>query len=168
MNGITVAMRKQNTGYTLIELMMTVFIAAIVLSLGVPAFTDTLRNNRLTTQSNDLVTALNLARAEAVKRRANVTVCPSSDQSTCTGSAWQDGWIVRDDGSGNVIHYFPAMKGATTVASTAATVSYSQRGFLSNGNPVTMTLCAGSGESGRQITLTGTGRPSSVTPHPVC
>ncbi len=161
-------MRTPNAGFTLIELLMTVVIASIVLMLAVPSFTDTIRNNRLTAQSNDLVTAINLARAEAVKRRADVTVCPSTNQSTCAATAWQNGWIVRADASGDVIMAFPAMKGATTVNATTSTVRYSQRGFLANGTPVTMTLCAGAGKAGRRINITGTGRPATLNPHPVC
>jgi type IV fimbrial biogenesis protein FimT len=167
-NVITVDMRKTNAGFTLIELLMTIVIASIVVTLAVPAFTDTIRNNRLTAQSNDLVTAINLARAEAVKRRSDVTVCPSTDQSTCAASAWQDGWIVRAEASGDVIMAFPAMKGSTTVSATTNTVRYSQRGFLANGNPVTLRLCADSGKTGREITITGTGRPATVNPHPTC
>lgn len=168
LNGITDTMRKTNTGFTLIELLLTLVIASIVVTLAVPAFTDTIRNNRLTAQSNDLVTAVNLARAEAIKRRSDVTICPSTDQSTCAASAWQNGWIVRANNNGEVIMSFPPMKGSTTVTASTATVSYSQRGFLTNGVPVTLQLCAESGKPGRQINITGTGRPATVTPHPTC
>lgn len=161
-------MRKPNTGFTLIELLMTLVIAGIVMTLAVPAFTETIRSNRLTAQSNDLVTAINLARTEAVKRRSDVTVCPSTDQATCSGSNWHGGWLVLDDGSGDVIQVFPSMKGATTVSASTNAVRYSQRGFLQDGAPVTLRLCAETGKTGRQINITGTGRPASVSPHPVC
>jgi type IV fimbrial biogenesis protein FimT len=168
-NVITVNMRKTNTGFTLIELLMTVVIASILLSLAAPSFNETIRNNRLTAQSNDLVTAINLARAEAVKRRADVTVCPSSDQSSCTNNTpWRDGWIVRDDTSGDVIQYFPPLKGKTTVTASANQVRYSQRGFLANGISVSLQLCADAGKTGRQINVTGTGRPATASPHPEC
>ena len=55
-------MKKQN-GFTLVELMIGLAIAAIVLSIGVPSFGDLMRNNRMTTQVNELVGALNLARS---------------------------------------------------------------------------------------------------------
>lgn len=161
-------MRKPNAGFTLIELLMTLMVAGILVALAVPTFTDTIRNNRLTAQSNDLATAINLARAEAVKRRANVTICPSTNQSTCSASSWQGGWVVRDDNSGDVIQYFPPLKGATTISTAATFMRYTQRGFLHNGAPVTLRLCAGSGKAGREISVTGTGRPISVSPHPIC
>ncbi len=167
-NVITVDMRKTNTGFTLIELLMTLVIASIIVTLAVPSFTETIRNNRLTAQTNDLVSSINLARTEAVKRRSDVTVCPSANQSSCSATGWQNGWIVLDDNSGDVIMSFPAMKGATTVSASTGTITYSQRGFLQNGSAVSLQLCAENGKTGRQINITVTGRPATVSPHPVC
>jgi type IV fimbrial biogenesis protein FimT len=61
-------------GFTLLELMVTVAVLAILLTVGVPSFRDLIQNNRVTTQTNELVTALNFARAEAVKRGRSVQV----------------------------------------------------------------------------------------------
>lgn len=168
MGDITVTMKRANTGFTLIELLMTMVIAALLLTLGVPAFNDTVRNNRLTTQANNLVTSFNMARSEAVKRRSNITVCSSSDQASCTGGAWQGGWIVMDAGTNEVLRIFNPMNGSTAVAGTANSIQYTAEGFLNAGNPVTLTLCAESGEPGRQINITATGRPNNVTPYPTC
>ncbi|PKM34904.1 MAG: general secretion pathway protein GspH, partial [Gammaproteobacteria bacterium HGW-Gammaproteobacteria-10] len=55
----------KHTGFTLIELMMTIAIGAIILTLGIPSFMETIRSNRLTTRTNELLTSLNLARSEA-------------------------------------------------------------------------------------------------------
>lgn len=89
-------------GFTLIELMITLALAAIILTLGVPSFRDIILNNRAATQSNELVTAMNVARSEAVRRGARVSVCPSNDQATCTGGTdWAIGWIVFLDGAAN-------------------------------------------------------------------
>lgn len=86
---------KRFRGFTLIELMITLLLAAIILTLGVPNFRNIILNNRAATQSNELVTAMNLARSEAVKRGARVSLCPSTDQATCTGGTdWANGWIV--------------------------------------------------------------------------
>lgn len=160
-------MTKTNAGFTLIELLMTVAIAVIVLTLGVPSFQETMRNNRLTAQANDLVTSLNLARAEAIKRRGNVSVCTSTNQESCTNSSWQQGWIVFDDTSETVIQVFGPMKGATTVTSAVTEVRYNASGFL-QGGAATLRLCAGADKPGREIAVTATGRPTSITPHPEC
>lgn len=92
---------KRARGFTLIELMITLLLAAIILSLGVPGFRDIVLNNRAATQSNELISALSLARSEAVKRGARVSMCPSTDQASCTGgTAWDAGWIVFLDSGG--------------------------------------------------------------------
>ncbi len=88
---------KRN-GFTLIELILTLFLAALVLTVGVPNFQETMRDNRMVTQTNALVTALNIARSEAIKRSVRITVCKSKNQSTCSGDAeWENGWIVFSD-----------------------------------------------------------------------
>ncbi|TNF61933.1 MAG: prepilin-type N-terminal cleavage/methylation domain-containing protein, partial [Burkholderiales bacterium] len=77
-------MRLQS-GFTLIELMVTITVLAVLLGVGVPSFQATIQGNRITTAANDLVAALQYARSEAVRRGVNVTVCSSNDQSTCSG-----------------------------------------------------------------------------------
>jgi len=79
-----------NQGFTLIELMVTVSIAAILLGMAIPSFTSTITSNRLTTNANELVTALNLARSEAIKRGQHVVVKK-------TGTNWENGWQVFVD-----------------------------------------------------------------------
>ena len=89
-------------GYTLIELMITITVLGILLGVAVPSFLDTVRNNRLTTQNNEFIGALNVARSEALKRSGSVSVCASTDQATCSGSTnWSTGWIVFTDLNGD-------------------------------------------------------------------
>jgi len=71
-------------GFTLLELMVTVAVLSILLTMGVPAFGDLVRNNRITAQANQLVSAINIARSEAVKRGRNVQVAVVPDG----GGAW--------------------------------------------------------------------------------
>jgi len=89
-------------GFTLMELMFTITVLAILLGLAVPSFLDTVRNNRLITQNNEFIGALNLARNEAWKRGNSVSMCASADQATCSGANdWTTGWIVFNDANGN-------------------------------------------------------------------
>ena len=70
--------------------------------IGVPSFRDMIRNNRLTAHTNELVASLNLARSEAVKQNATVSVCKSKNGTQCNncaggaggGVGWKEGWIV--------------------------------------------------------------------------
>jgi len=80
----------KSLGFTLMELMVTLSIAAIVMSIGIPSFNSTLRSNRLTAAANQLVTSLNLARSEAVKRAQPVVVRK-------TDAEWESGWQVFVD-----------------------------------------------------------------------
>lgn len=90
-------MRKES-GFTLIELMITIVVLAVALALGIPSFQGFIKNNRLAGQANDLVIAIQLARSEAVKRGSGAVICASDDQATCSGNDnWSTGWIVYSD-----------------------------------------------------------------------
>ena len=84
-------------GFTLVELMITVAIFGILLSVGLPSFKQTIANGRLTTHINRLVTALNYARSEAVKRNQTVTVRKIG----VVSADWSDGWTIFVDLNGN-------------------------------------------------------------------
>ena len=139
-------------GFTLIELMITLAIAALILSLAVPSLRDfTLRNN-LAAKANELVSTLNYARSEAVRRGETITVTSNN------GNAWEDGWQIND-ADANLLRTIDAMNGPTLAADTD-TVQYLASGFTSAGASVTFTLCYEAGQPGRQIEITATGRPA--------
>ena len=81
-------------GLTLIELMATLVVVAILATVGVPSFQNLMKDNRRTTQINELVSAMNLARSEATKGNGAVAFCPSTDGATCGGGTFDAGWIV--------------------------------------------------------------------------
>jgi len=84
----------KSAGFTLIELLMVVAIAGIILSVGIPSFQSMITNNRLTTQANSMVGALNIARSEAIKRNQLLVVRKTSTD-------WKDGWQVFVDANSN-------------------------------------------------------------------
>jgi type IV fimbrial biogenesis protein FimT len=93
-----------NQGFTLLELMVTVAIAAILVTMAVPTFRDTIRNNRLVTTNNMLLASLNLARSEAIKRNMPVTVRKVDNNSFTNlgaGADWENGWDVFTDVNNN-------------------------------------------------------------------
>ena len=87
-------------GISLIETLATLSIAAILAGMAMPGFNSLLMSNRATVLSNNLLTAMYMARAEAVKRNTAVTFCKSNDSSSCSGS-WSDGWILFSDHDGD-------------------------------------------------------------------
>jgi type IV fimbrial biogenesis protein FimT len=112
-------------GFTLIELMVTVTVLAILLSIGIPSFSDVIRNNRTAAATNSLVTSLNFARSEALKRGMPVTVCPANDAvnpTDCDGNStgWDKGWLVFSDGTTPVGSFNPGVGGDAIVQATAA------------------------------------------------
>mgnify|MGYP001809622795 CR=1 FL=1 len=91
-------------GFTLIELIVTIAIVAILAGIAIPSFTSMIAKNRAAALTNELSGALNLAYSEAVKRSRRVTVCRSVNVdtatpgcSTATGTNWSTGWIVFVD-----------------------------------------------------------------------
>lgn len=90
---------SHNRGFTLIELIVTMSVAAILIGIGVPNFLELIRDNRLATQYNDFLSALNLARSEAINRGTGVTLCKRNTAGTaCNNSGnWDDGWFVFAD-----------------------------------------------------------------------
>lgn len=153
-------------GFTLIELMVAMAVLGILLTIAVPNFQAFLMNSRMASQANDLITALNMARSEAVKRAASVTVCASSNGTSCIGT-WAQGWLVRD-AAGTPIRVQQALgggsslTGGTDVASTITFASNGRTTIPSTATDVTttMTLCPPSPASvqGRAIQIERTGR----------
>ena len=86
-------------GFTLIEMMLALAVAAVIASLALPSLDRFADRNRIESTANDLVAHINLARLEAVMHRRLVVVCPSTDGLRCSGgNQWHHGWIVfRDD-----------------------------------------------------------------------
>ncbi len=84
----------------MLELMIVLGIAAILAAGAVPSMRDAIDRNGRETAMQNLITAISVARTEAVTQGRNVSICRSTNQSTCaatTGSDWDDGWIVFSD-----------------------------------------------------------------------
>lgn len=81
-------------GFTLVELMVTIAVAAILITIAVPGFQALVQNNRATTLANQLTTAINLARSEAIRRGEIVSVCTVD---------WEDGWWVEPGNCGGLV-----------------------------------------------------------------
>ena len=88
---------KYQHGFTLYELLVTMLIVGIVLTIGVPNMSEFTANSRMATTANDLHASFMLARSEAARSKSNITICASANSldpaATCNG-AFDDGWIA--------------------------------------------------------------------------
>lgn len=119
-------MPQRSRGLTLIELLMTVAVAAILLAIAGPSFQQALNSNRLSSVANELTGAVQLARAEAVRANRRVTLCQSADGSACghETAIWA-GWIlfVDSNADGTRDNTEPVIKGGTFDAPVVVTSS---------------------------------------------
>src|SRR5262249_17690942 len=82
---------SSQSGFTFLELLATIAIVIVIAAIAMPSYRTIIRDARLTTQIYEFNAALNLARSEAIKIGYPVTVCPSNDLATCTGTQWTNG-----------------------------------------------------------------------------
>ena len=132
---------KIERGFTLLELMVTVAIVAILLSIAVPSFKTTIEDNRQIAQINELLGSLMYARSEAITENKAIAVCASSTQTSC-GSDWSQGWIVYAPGASTItpLRVHSALDGGNTLSSTAGTsFTFNANGTSSTSG--TFTLC---------------------------
>jgi type IV fimbrial biogenesis protein FimT len=94
----------QQSGVTLLELMVVLAVSAILLAIGIPSFAAISANNRLVNATNSMVASLHLARSEAIKRNSRVVLCTSATGTSCAPSGgWHQGWLVFHDSNNNAV-----------------------------------------------------------------
>jgi type IV fimbrial biogenesis protein FimT len=159
---------KKQSGYTLLELTVTVGLVAIIFAIAIPSMTTFNQNDRLTTNINTLIGHLAYARSEAVKRSVQVAVCASNDGATCSGG-WSDGWIVFIDADSDdsftageeIIRAHQDLGASNTLSATGigTQIIYDDRGFVTTASVGSLQLCDNrSGNYGKTIRITTTGR----------
>jgi len=170
----------RTVGFTLIELMVTLAVAAILAAIAAPGFMAMIRDNRISTQANNLIGSIQLARSEAAKRGVQVTIRHNGS----TANKWDDGWIVFTDWDGDGVYddnssapecgveedCLLRTQSALPNNLTLRTASNFSQWFAYNpsGYPVDLvtdsfSLCAPNGDTSnaRKIVLNNTGRPST-------
>lgn len=171
---LALARRGGMRGMTLIELMVALAIGAILLSMAAPSFNDAILSMKLSSYSNNLVASTMLARGEAIKRNAAVSLCVSSDGASCGAGRWEQGWIVMCntvdhvfcDAAGTdtlVIQAQPALAAGWKIseANSRTSIRFDPTGSGATG--ATLTVCRAAptvGVQQRAVRISPSGRPS--------
>lgn len=165
-------------GFTLFELMVTIAIAAILLGIAAPAFDGVMLSVKLTSYANNLVASTLLARSEAINRTAVVSLCVSSDGSSCGTGGWEQGWIVMCRSTNNtscdpadnpadpytiVIQSQPALSSGWKITASSAITSVSFQPTGTGATSAVLTVCRATpsvGSQERVVRISASGRPS--------
>jgi type IV fimbrial biogenesis protein FimT len=152
-------------GFTVLELMITLVIAGILMGIGVPSMLQFIKNDRLTSYRNTLFTDLIQARSTSVQLNQPVTVCVSSNGTSCTSGSFQDGWIIANDSNNNgviesteLIKVQQAIQNDVNFFSSLTSITFDSRGFSPNSRG-SISVCDSRGiDFGQVITISVTGR----------
>lgn len=138
---------RHNAGVTLVELMVVVTIVATLMMIGIPSYKYVTTSSRVSGEINSLLADMELARSEAVKEGSPITICASSNGTSCSGSAsgtngWNKGWIVFSDFNGNatydstadaLIKVAPAFNSTDTITAAGtqavSAITFNREGF---------------------------------------
>ena len=147
--------------------MVTLTIAGVLATVGIPSLQSLLASTRLTAATNTLLAALATTRSEAIKRGERVVLCPSSNHQSCTdASDWHIGYVLYVDHNGNgnlgpgepVLRVFEELPGVTMRSSIGRDhVTYQPSGLASGAN-LSFAICARGAATGRAVVVSNTGR----------
>jgi type IV fimbrial biogenesis protein FimT len=154
-------------GMSLVELMFTILIMAVLATLAVPSFRDASLGSRLTATANSLHGSIQVARSEAIKANVPVTLCASADGLTCaTAGDWDQGWIVLrtivevdGDLDVDVLHSEPAQRNSFKVVENGGQLSLTFQPIGIGATAARFTVCREDpvGNQEREVTVTATG-----------
>ncbi|WP_158636491.1 GspH/FimT family pseudopilin [Luteimonas marina] len=166
-------MNRKDTGFTLIEAMIVLSIAAMLLTVGLPAFASAMQRHRVTATLHLLAADMAMARGSAVVQGKQVVVCPRTESNRCgAASDWGRGWLVFTDADGNrqpdiaadILRSAdaPGRGGRLSVISSRPFLRYQVDGRSAHSN-LTVHVCA-DGQLAGQVVVNNHGRARTSRP----
>jgi len=126
------------SGFTLVEMLMSMAVVAILLVIGIPSFRFVTNSNRIAAEINGLLGDMQYARSEAIKEGQPITVCVSTNGTSCANgnNNWQNGWIVLNAATNVVLRVQTAFSSSDTfvATNTISAVTFNREGYA-NGIP---------------------------------
>ena len=137
---------KKHHGFTLIELMVTVAVAIILLTVGIPSLLSMISSSAITGYMDALHGDIALARSQAIVEKTTVTLCKSAALVACEPAvSWSDGWIVFTDlDADRVVDADDRIIRVHEALSTGVTLKYNQGAYLQYGYKGALESSAGS------------------------
>ncbi|MEH6492132.1 GspH/FimT family pseudopilin [Halopseudomonas sp.] len=145
-------------GFTVIELMVTVALAAIVLAIALPSFKRSIASNQLQSTTQDLISSINTARMQSVSTRQNTTIDP-------VGGSWANGWTLTygADAIEDDKEFSAARDTVVAREDGMGALTFLSRGGMVSGGAV-LSVCHTTGlVNGRTITLNFLGKVTTET-----
>lgn len=155
-------------GFSLLELMVVLCIVAILAAIAVPSISNIIMRATLASQARELMAGAVMARSEAIKRNQVVTLCASSNSSSCTDDDWSKGWIVLAF-TNQVVYKHKPLRNGFRINSDLTRITFSASGLGASATSLIVCREEPLGNQERVVTITATGRPSvSTTEEGVC
>ncbi|CAM5432183.1 GspH/FimT family pseudopilin [Rhodanobacter lindaniclasticus] len=155
-------MPRRARGFSLLELMITITVMAILLAIAVPSFRDVIHRNQVSSASNAMLASLNYARSEAITRGQLVSMCPGDATAGCASGSkvYDQGWLVYTYPAGAasankaytassiLLRATDPQTNVSIQAGSGTIVTFGQQGQIKPSTPLVFATCYRSGSSG--------------------
>ena len=156
-------MPSRSRGFSLLELMITISVMAILLAVALPSFRDVIHRNQVSSASNAVLASVNYAKSEAVTRGQLVSMCPGNKTTGCTsgGKVFDQGWIVYTYPAGAasantayaaassiLLRSTDPQTNVSIQAKSGTIISFGMQGQLKPATPLVVATCYRSADTG--------------------